>query len=154
MVARANINGTCAACHRGVVDRYQESIHGEIFADSPEDAPVCTSCHSAHQTEQAMDDAFLLTVVERCSSCHEEMGYTFSRNYHGQVTGMGYTRAAQCPDCHGAHNILSTDDPASMADVMDKALSRPIPASHVHATSRDMSWDNYASMIHRIIPSV
>jgi len=114
-VARANINSTCASCHKGVVDVYRESIHGEIFAHSPEDAPVCTSCHSAHETERAMDDKFLITVVKRCSACHEEMGYTFSKNYHGQVTGMGYTRAAQCPDCHGAHDILATDNPASMA---------------------------------------
>ncbi|UCF88401.1 MAG: hypothetical protein JSV70_08310 [bacterium] len=114
MIARANINDTCAACHKGVVETYRQSIHGEIFRDSPEDAPVCTSCHSAHDTERAMDDAFLITVVKRCSTCHEEMGYTFSKNYHGQVTGMGYTRAAQCPDCHGAHDILSRDDPESM----------------------------------------
>jgi hypothetical protein len=116
MVARANINDTCATCHKGVVDRYRISIHGEIFADSPEDAPVCTSCHSPHQTERAMDDSFLLTVVKRCSSCHEEMGYTFSKNYHGQVTGLGDTRAAQCPDCHGAHDILAVDNPASMVN--------------------------------------
>jgi hypothetical protein len=115
-VARANINDTCAACHLGVVTKYRSSVHGKLFADSPEDAPVCTSCHSAHDTERAMDDTFLLTVVDRCSSCHEEMGYTFSETYHGQVTGMGYTRAAQCPDCHGSHGILSVDDPASMAN--------------------------------------
>ena len=116
MVARANINDTCASCHKGIVEVYRTSIHGEIFADSPEDAPVCISCHSAHETERAMDDQFLLTVVKRCSSCHEEMGYTFSKNYHGQVTGMGYTRAAQCPDCHGAHEILATSNPESMVN--------------------------------------
>jgi hypothetical protein len=114
MVARANINDTCATCHKGIVEVYKTSIHGDIFADSPADAPVCTSCHSAHETERAMDDKFLLTVVKRCSACHEEMGYTFSKNYHGQVTGMGYTRAAQCPDCHGSHGILAGGDPGSM----------------------------------------
>ncbi|UCG38500.1 MAG: hypothetical protein JSV00_10065 [bacterium] len=112
-VARGKINDTCSSCHRGIVEIYNASIHGQVFKDSPEDAPVCTSCHSAHETERALDDVFHLTVVERCSSCHEEMGYTFSKNYHGQVTGMGYTRAAQCPDCHGAHDILPQADPAS-----------------------------------------
>ena len=115
MVARANINDTCAACHKGVVDRYAASVHGQMFNDSPDDAPVCTSCHSAHETERAMDARFLLTVVERCSSCHVEQGYTFSKNYHGQVTGLGYTNAAQCPDCHGAHGILPLENKASMA---------------------------------------
>jgi len=115
-VARANINSTCGACHAGVVETYKKSVHGQLFAEDPEDAPVCTSCHSPHDTERAMDPSFHLTVVKRCSSCHPEMGYTFSRNYHGQVTGMGDTRAAQCPDCHGSHDILPPDDPASMVN--------------------------------------
>ena len=114
MIARENLTETCTACHQGIMDKHKVSIHRKIIVDSPEDAPICTSCHLAHATERAMDEQFLITVVERCSSCHPDMGYTFSKNYHGQVTGMGYTRAAQCPDCHGAHGILSTDDPASM----------------------------------------
>jgi hypothetical protein len=113
-VARANINDTCSSCHKGIVETYRSSVHGEIFADSPDDAPVCTSCHSAHATERAMGEDFPLTVVKRCSGCHEEMGYTFSKNYHGQASGMGYTKAAQCPDCHGSHGILPGSDPASM----------------------------------------
>ncbi len=109
----ANINRTCGACHAGVVEIYETSVHGKLFAEGKEGAPVCTSCHSAHRTERSLDGAFLLTVTGRCSGCHEEEAYTFSKNYHGQVTGMGYIEAAQCPDCHGAHNILPKADPAS-----------------------------------------
>jgi hypothetical protein len=114
MVARDAINDTCGSCHKGVVETYNTSVHGLGFADDNKDVPVCTSCHTAHRTERAMDKEFMLTVVQRCSSCHEEMGYTFSKNYHGQVTALGSTRVAQCPDCHGAHNILPQDDPGSM----------------------------------------
>jgi hypothetical protein len=42
------------------------------------------------------------------------MGYTYSRNFHGQASGLGSIRVAQCPECHGAHNILSKENPASM----------------------------------------
>lgn len=114
MVARGNINATCGNCHKGIVETYNSSVHGIGFDKGQENVPVCTSCHTAHRTERAMDEEFLLTVVERCSACHEDMGYTFSKNYHGQVTGLGSTRVAQCPDCHGSHNILSREDPASM----------------------------------------
>jgi cytochrome b subunit of formate dehydrogenase len=34
-------------------------------------------------------------------------------SYHGQVTSLGVTRAARCSDCHGAHDVLPIDDPAS-----------------------------------------
>ena len=116
MAARGNINATCGNCHKGVVETYHSSVHGVGFDKGQEDVPVCTSCHTAHRTERAMDEAFLLTVVERCSGCHVDMGYTFRKNYHGQVTGLGSTKVAQCPDCHGAHDILSRENPASMVN--------------------------------------
>lgn len=115
-VARENVNATCGECHPGIVKIYDTSVHGMGFARKSEDVPVCTSCHGAHRTERAMDAEFHVTVVERCSSCHEEWGYSYSKNYHGQVTAFGSTKVAQCPDCHGAHNILPGEDPGSMVN--------------------------------------
>jgi cytochrome b subunit of formate dehydrogenase len=39
------------------------------------------------------------------------LGYDIS--IHGELTHMGYMQAAQCSDCHGAHDILAIKDPAS-----------------------------------------
>ena len=114
LVNRCNINSTCSSCHAGIVDVYRGSVHGQCFDEGNEEAPVCTSCHGSHSVERAMDEEFLITVTDRCSGCHEEKADTFRDTYHGQVTGMGYAQAAQCPDCHGAHEILSQDDPGSM----------------------------------------
>ncbi len=116
MVSRVNINKTCGSCHEGVLKTYNTSIHGMGFAENKEGVPVCTSCHSPHRTERALDEKFHLTVVNRCSSCHEEWGYSFRKNYHGQVTSHGSAQVAQCPDCHGAHGILPKDDPDSMVN--------------------------------------
>lgn len=113
-VNKANVNVTCSSCHTGIAETFAISIHGRLLQEGSEDAPVCTSCHSNHATERAMDDSFLITVVEKCSRCHQEEADTFRDTYHGQVTGMGYAEAAQCPNCHGAHDILPGDDPASM----------------------------------------
>src|SRR5262249_54557835 len=33
---------------------------------------------------------------------------------HGKVTELGFTRVAACADCHGAHDILPSANPASM----------------------------------------
>jgi len=113
-VHRTRINDTCSSCHAGIVDVYLASIHGKNFAGGSEEAPTCVSCHGTHRIDRAMDKEFLITVTERCSECHEEKSDTFKNTYHGQVTGLGYSEAAQCPDCHGAHEILPSEDPASM----------------------------------------
>jgi hypothetical protein len=42
---------------------------------------------------------------------------TYRRSYHGQVTSLGFTRAARCSDCHGAHNIRKIADPLSQLHV-------------------------------------
>ena len=113
LVNRMNINTTCSSCHKGIVDIYSNSIHGSLFEKGSEDAPTCVSCHGSHRVDRAMDKEFLVTVTKRCSGCHSESSDTYKNTYHGQVTGLGYTRAAQCPDCHGAHDILPQSDPAS-----------------------------------------
>ncbi len=113
MVARDNINDTCGTCHKEVLDTFKSSVHGAASAEGSGDGPVCTSCHSEHRTESVLDDQFQLAVVERCSACHEDMSYTFSKNYHGQLTWLGSTKVAQCPDCHGAHEILPKANPLS-----------------------------------------
>jgi len=113
-VARHRINETCGVCHPDVLETYQSSIHGDAFEGNGDEAPVCTSCHSPHRTEAALEEQFQLTVVERCSACHEEMSYSFSKNFHGQRTWLGDAKVAQCIECHGAHEILPGDDPDSM----------------------------------------
>lgn len=115
-VHRARINDTCSTCHAGIVDVYLKSIHGQYFSGGSEEAPTCVSCHGTHRIDRAMDKEFLITVTERCSGCHKEKSDTFKNTYHGQVTGMGYSEAAQCPDCHGAHGILPEEDPSSMVN--------------------------------------
>jgi len=49
---------------------------------------------------------------------------------------------------HGYNGYLAEpENPASMAEVMLQSIDAPIPAEHVYATSAEMSWDNYASVI-------
>ncbi len=114
MTHRNRINTTCSSCHAGIVNVYNSSVHGSAFTEGSQEAPTCISCHGAHKVDRAMDKDFMLTVTRRCSGCHEKESDTFKNTYHGQVTGMGYSKAAQCPDCHGAHNILPRDDNESM----------------------------------------
>lgn len=43
--------------------------------------------------------------------------------------------------------LAEPENPESMAEVMVKSIEAPIPAENVYATSAEMSWDNYASVI-------
>ncbi len=113
-VHRENVNATCGKCHLMMAEKFKYSIHGKKLAEGNPDVPVCTSCHEAHNTARAADGAFDVAGAEACAKCHQEQGKTFADTYHGQVTGLGYLEVAQCDDCHGAHNILPADDPASM----------------------------------------
>ena len=48
-VYRTAVPATCGKCHEGVERRYQAGVHGDALAKGRPDAPVCVTCHSAHQ---------------------------------------------------------------------------------------------------------
>ena len=120
-ISRTNVPGTCGTCHVGVSEKYSASIHGKMMAEGNIEAPVCIDCHTAHAVTRVAVPEFKLDIVNGCGTCHDKkleggsatMYESYRRSYHGQVTALGFTRAARCNDCHGAHDILAVNDPAS-----------------------------------------
>jgi len=120
-VHRDSIPETCGQCHIGVNETYEKSIHGKRLLAGDPDAPVCTGCHTAHAITQSGTSEFMRDIVNECGDCHDQPQGTSSRSlydtyrlsYHGQVTQLGSDRGARCSDCHGAHDILPVEDPAS-----------------------------------------
>ena len=112
-VFRANIPATCGGCHAGVVEAYAESAHGRAAAKGNAGAPVCTSCHSAHQIRRVEGAPWQLEVIRECGTCHEESLKTYRDTFHGKVTTLGFTRVAKCADCHGSHAIHGASEPRS-----------------------------------------
>ncbi len=120
-VHRDAVPDTCGACHVGITEVYEKSIHGQKLAAGDPRAPVCSDCHTAHGISRAGTPAFMLDIVNECAGCHDAPGAgrrssfyrTYRQSYHGQVTRLGETRAARCSDCHGAHDILPIVDPDS-----------------------------------------
>ena len=48
-VSRANMPGTCGACHGDVLYEYRESVHGVAsLKHGMSQSPVCTTCHGIH----------------------------------------------------------------------------------------------------------
>jgi nitrate/TMAO reductase-like tetraheme cytochrome c subunit len=112
-VARAQVVATCTTCHQGIGPAYEASVHAQAVKAGNALAPVCSDCHSAHHIAETSTDAWKLAIVRECGTCHESRLRTYRDTFHGKVTDLGYTRAARCADCHGAHEILPASNPAS-----------------------------------------
>ncbi len=117
-VHRTHIAATCGACHVGILEVYDGSVHAEVSrrtgtAPDAAPSPVCTDCHSAHGIVRASESAWFLGVVEECGTCHAHLYDTYFETYHGKVTRLGFGLTAKCSDCHTAHDIRRASDPKS-----------------------------------------
>ncbi len=140
------IASTCANCHHGIYEQFTSSIHSPTVSDSEEPLPNCKDCHQSHTISRADKVDFRLNIRNQCGQCHEEVTESYFETFHGKVSKLGYSAAAQCYDCHGAHDILPTDDPNSKLSRQNivKTCGECHPGSHrqfagylTHATHHD-----------------
>lgn len=148
MTHRLRVPGTCGVCHTGVSETYAGGAHGRSLAKEivgaeavPAPAPVCTTCHETHGPAESGTNRGLATV-ERCAGCHEHAAETFRKSYHGKVSRLGGDFAAQCSDCHGAHDNLPPADPAS--SVHPRNLVRTCGACHALASASFVRFQSHA----------
>ncbi len=133
---RSLISETCRQCHTEIVDTYRQSVHGAaLMQDENPDVPVCTDCHGVHSIQDPRTNQFRIDEPEMCAGCHadaELMGKydlsadvydIYKRSWHGVDVSVYKARwptiwhdSAICSDCHGIHNIRTTDDPESMVN--------------------------------------
>jgi len=121
----------CSSCHAETSRLFENSGHGEAFAENKPNAPYCTDCHGAHQAQSRYDDTsptYRGNVPKLCGDCHQNDGKAnesaellekdalpdYSMSIHGQgLSEKGLLVSAVCTDCHTTHNILGEDDPES-----------------------------------------
>ncbi len=108
-----NVPNTCGQCHHGIEEQFENSIHSKRVSGYGKPLPVCNDCHTAHSIHRTDENSFRLSVMGTCGRCHEEIAKTYFDTYHGKVSKLGYTKAAKCYDCHGAHDVLKVTDPRS-----------------------------------------
>ncbi|MGC9451893.1 MAG: rhodanese-like domain-containing protein [Oceanipulchritudo sp.] len=117
MVHHTNIDETCGACHVGIAEQYARSVHGQHLDDAGKMVAVCNDCHTAHEIEIPSSAHFKATSDQKCGECHADRLHNYHETYHGKAMVLGEANAAPevaaCYDCHGYHDILPADDPAS-----------------------------------------
>ena len=146
-VYRETVPVTCGKCHDGIVREYWKSIHGARVQEGSPLAPVCSSCHTAHDISRTDVEGWKVEVIEECGTCHEESIKTYRDTFHGQVTALGYSRVASCADCHGAHTIVPKADPRSM--VNDANRVKTCQKCHSAATESFAQYDPHADPSNR-----
>ncbi len=95
-------------------------------------------------------DSITLFYSAATPSGVESMSYNFGLPI--LAAGVGHFNETVKDGYNGY--LAEPESPESMAEVMIKSIEAPILADNVYATSAEMSWDNYASEIQRIIASV
>lgn len=128
-IYRKNVPDTCGKCHENVLRTYERSVHGQAAMSGKVEAPVCTDCHGEHNIRGHKDPrstVYTTTVSEKtCGHCHgaekivtkyrlpSDRVKTYLESYHGLASKFGMTMVANCASCHGAHDILPSNDPES-----------------------------------------
>ncbi len=127
----------CFTCHQaqeGVSVAFKDDVHYRH-------ALSCTDCHGGdarvndRERSKAPEAGFRLPVQRQdvptfCAGCHGNARYMaqyqadlptnqialYGRSAHGKALAAGNTKAAECIDCHGIHNIRPAGDPQSPAN--------------------------------------
>ncbi|MDQ5980416.1 MAG: hypothetical protein QG602_3393 [Verrucomicrobiota bacterium] len=122
----ANIAKSCGACHLGIEDTYNASVHGQLLRKGDGKGPVCTDCHSAHDIEKPANAHFKATSDQSCGKCHEDRLEHYRETYHGKAMALGQPNVASdvaaCYDCHGHHDVFPVSDERSRLS-KDKILA-------------------------------
>ncbi len=141
-----NIAATCGTCHHGIEETFKASVHWPENTDTDKALPTCEDCHSSHTISRTDAEGFRFTMMNQCGRCHTDEAETFFDTYHGKVSRLGSEGAAKCYDCHGTHNILPTDNPASALSHWNRVetCAKCHPGAHrqfagylTHATHHD-----------------
>ena len=141
-VNRANVPDTCGACHAGIKTQYLAGMHGKKFAAGDTGAPVCITCHTAHEIESVRTSSWQAATTATCGQCHAGRFNTYHDTFHSQVSQLGYGKVARCWSCHGAHENLPASDPKSM--VAKANLVTTCGQCHIGANPGFTKYDPHA----------
>ncbi len=146
---RKSIPDLCGMCHAPIAEQFSQSVHGQAVQRGVAEAPVCTSCHTAHMVLPPSSPTSTVNaghIRDTCGQCHGNVRLStryglppdrilsFDASFHGMALRAGNETVANCATCHGIHLILASSDPRSM--ISPKNLANTCGQCHVGAGTR------------------
>jgi hypothetical protein len=95
---------SCNKCHADMNASFDASIHGKALKKGNAKAPVCSSCHNAHNIEST---AMTTKIKDGCLSCHKDAGKAHNKWLSNPPISLPSFSAAHfdvvsCAACHSA----------------------------------------------------
>ena len=112
----AQVNSECRRCHKDVVPKYNQSVHGKFNKKEGRMNAYCSDCHGIHtiyKKEVAAASINHNQVPFTCAKCHEKIMKEYELDFHGKSVILGGKQAASCVSCHGSHTILGPGEKES-----------------------------------------
>ena len=145
----------CVVCHEDrefVTDWYKHTSRRirEVKRNPSEIVALCSSCHS--------DKTLVERHVKAAKKEGRELGKkyaiaveSYDESFHGKVTSYGFTKAANCLDCHAkkdnyymnVHDIRPSRDPESPVHADNKVET--CKNCHIHADKNYADLDPHPS---------
>jgi cytochrome b subunit of formate dehydrogenase len=125
----SNIVNACGSCHPDKKKEFETSAHANGLREGIKNAPNCFTCHKNQiVTLGSVKDSTQLKINQEklCLSCHLDdpeirsrtapsAGFisSYTNSVHGKALRAGDGRAANCVNCHTAHEVKAPGDPTS-----------------------------------------
>jgi cytochrome b subunit of formate dehydrogenase len=136
----------CGDCHEES-DAYAKSPHGILLSEGSADVNGCSDCHGDHDIRAIADPLSHVSKANQpktCGKCHTNPNLvkdhlisvanpsdSYLKSGHAHAIATGNNDAAACTSCHGSHELLPSDDPAST--VYRKNVSKTCGKCHPKA---------------------
>jgi cytochrome b subunit of formate dehydrogenase len=85
-------------------------VHQRAVEMGVSNAPICQTCHGAHDIHAPSDPAARVSrgrVTETCGHCHLEEFSQYRSSVHGMAFAKGNKDVPVCTTCHGSHSVES-----------------------------------------------
>lgn len=155
-IFNASVSCMADACHgsKAATDQvkaYLGSVHGQRYQKGTQRTATCGGCHGGHDIYKLSTDLgkkALRTESEKvCGSdpgCHKKKYEEYNDYYHGAAYKKGAPDAPSCWQCHGAHEVLPSEDASSWVS----ANMLPVTCGSCHQGAQEKFAD-YAKLIHK-----
>ncbi len=118
----------CGSCH-DQAEAYEKSPHGQLLKAGDSAVTGCADCHGSHDIRAAKDPLSRVSpanLPSTCGRCHSDPALvkshmisllnpsdSYLKSAHAEGIKKGNLESASCSSCHGSHDLLPANNPAS-----------------------------------------